>query len=243
MSEGMERCIENMQLNNRTKIANVDLKKREICVSTEKAVQEIKTFVDDAYAGWIKRFEQTHEDSVRILKVVYDELKRFSTIVHETKVLLQSVLEKGYSKQLFITKQIQFARIVDHINRMKARDFWNFPEEYIQEDTYFLMKHLNQRTFEYVMLLISPSGTVEPFLQSVSKAFCNDILGRKHEMSNKDWMKVTFRLASQVTNLPGMSFNGLFIHDINIIFSFTDPPSLRIFDLSKPDGKCIHTEE
>lgn len=119
----MERCIENMQLNNRTKIANVDLKKREICVSTEKAVQEIKTFVDDAYAGWIKRFEQTHEDSVRILKVVYDELKRFSTIVHETKVLLQSVLEKGYSKQLFITKQIQFARIVDHINRMKARDF------------------------------------------------------------------------------------------------------------------------
>lgn len=126
---------------------------------------------------------------------------------------------------------------------MKARDFWNFPEEYIQEDTYFLMKHLNQRTFEYVMLLISPSGTVEPFLQSVSKAFCNDILGRKHEMSNKDWMKVTLRLASQVTNLPGMSFNGLFIHDINIIFSFTDPPSLRIFDLSKPDGKCIHAEE
>lgn len=52
----MERCIENMQLNNnlktKTKIANVDLKKREICVSTEKAVQEIKTFVDDAYAGW-----------------------------------------------------------------------------------------------------------------------------------------------------------------------------------------------
>lgn len=93
----------------------------------------VKTFVDDAYAGWIKRFEQTHEDSVRILKVVYDELKRFSTIVHETKVLLQSVLEKGYSKQLFITKQIQFARIVDHINRMKARDFWNFPEEYCKK--------------------------------------------------------------------------------------------------------------
>lgn len=122
----MERCIENMQLNNRTKIANVDLKKREICVSTEKTVQEIKTFDDDAYAGWIKRFEQTHEDSVRILKVVYDELKRFSTIVHETKIRLQSVLEKGYSKQLFITKQIQFARIVDHINRMKARGFLEF---------------------------------------------------------------------------------------------------------------------
>lgn len=40
-----------------------------------------------------------------------------------------------------------------------------------------------------------------------------------------------------------MSFYGLFIHNLNIIFSFTDPPSLRIFDLSKPDGKCIHTEE
>lgn len=95
MSEGMERCIENMQLNNRTKIANVDLKKREICVSTEKAVQEIKTFVDDAYAGWIKRFEQTHEDSVRILKVVYNELKRFSTIVHETKVPLEVSAREG----------------------------------------------------------------------------------------------------------------------------------------------------
>lgn len=235
----LERCIENMQLKNKTKIANLDLKKREICVSTKKAVQEMKTFVDDAYAGWIKRSEQTHEDSVRILEVAYDELKRFSTTVHETKILLQSMLEKGYSKQLLITKQIQFARIIDHINRMEARDFWNFPEEYIQEDTYFLMKHLNQGTFEYVKLSISPSGTVEPFLQSVLKAFCNDILGRKHEMSNKDWMKDTFRLASQVTNLPGMSFYGVFIHDINIIFSFTDRHSLRIFDLSKPDGKCI----
>lgn len=101
MSEGMERCIENMQLNNRTKIANVDLKKREICVSTEKAVQEIKTFVDDAYAGWIKRFEQTHEDSVRILKVVYDELKRFSTIVHETKVPLEVSAREGLFQTTF----------------------------------------------------------------------------------------------------------------------------------------------
>lgn len=55
-------------------------------------------FVDDVYVGWIKRFEQIYEDFVRILKVVYDELKWFLIIVYEIKICLQLVLEKGYFK-------------------------------------------------------------------------------------------------------------------------------------------------
>lgn len=40
-----------------------------------------------------------------------------------------------------------------------------------------------------------------------------------------------------------MLFNGLFIYDKNIIFSFIDLFLFRIFDLSKFDGKCIYIEE
>lgn len=239
----LQKCIENMQLKNRSKIADLNSMKQEMCSGAEKAVQEIKKMIDDAFTAWIKRFEQTHADSVGNLDVATDELKRFSTTVHETRILLQSVLKNGSPKQLFITKQNQLARIVDHFNRLKSQDIWNFPEGYTQQDTRYLQQLLNDNKFEDVKLSKSPSETVETLLQYVSKASCSNLMKRNHETSNKDWMKVTFKLVSQITNLPERSYYGLFVHDTHIILSLENTRSLRIFDVSEPNVKCIHTEK
>lgn len=67
-----------MQLKNRTKIADLNSKKQEICVSTANAIQGVKKNIEDAFAAWIKRFEQTHADSVVNLEVVTYELKQLS---------------------------------------------------------------------------------------------------------------------------------------------------------------------
>lgn len=94
------KCIENMQLKNHTKIDDLNSKKQEISVSDEKAIQEIKKFIDDAFAIWIKRFEKVHADSVGNLEAASNELKQLSTTVLETKFLLQLMLEKESPKQL-----------------------------------------------------------------------------------------------------------------------------------------------
>lgn len=100
----LQKCIDNMQLDNQTKIAHHNSKKQEICVSTENAIQEMKKLIDNAFAAWIKRFEQTHADSVGNLEDACNELKQLSTTVLETKFHLQLMLEKGSPKQLFISK-------------------------------------------------------------------------------------------------------------------------------------------
>lgn len=97
----------------------------------------------NAFAAWIKRFEQTHVDSVVNLEVACNELKQLSTTVLETKFLLQLLLEKGSPKQLIITKQNQLARIFDHISRLKHQDIWNFPDVNTQPDTNFQKQLLN----------------------------------------------------------------------------------------------------
>lgn len=84
---------------------------------------------------------------------------------------------------------------------------------------------------------------VETLLQSVSKATCSNFLRWKHETSVKDWIEVTFKLVSQITNQPDRSYYGLFVHDTSIILSFMKHPSLKIFDISEPVGKCIHTKK
>lgn len=53
----LQKCVDNMQLTNQTKIAHLNSKKQEICVSTEKAIQELKKMIDVAFASWTKRFE------------------------------------------------------------------------------------------------------------------------------------------------------------------------------------------
>lgn len=64
----------------------------------------MKKLINNAFAAWIKRFEQTHADPVGNLEVASNGLKQLSTTVLETKFLLQLMLEKGSPKQLFITK-------------------------------------------------------------------------------------------------------------------------------------------
>lgn len=239
----LEKCIENMQEQNKTKIDDLTLMKQEICTRTEKAIKEITTLINDAHAAWVKAFEQTHADSVGILETVSDELKRFSTTVHETKILLQSVLKSGSPKQLFVTKQNQLARIKNHISHLKSLDLWNFPEKYTQPDSNFLKQLSNQKKFEDVNMSKGPSGTIETILYTVRNVTGNDIFRRKQEMSRKDWMKVSFKFTSNIRHVSESVFYGLFVHDTKIILPFQNSPSLKIFDVSKPVGKCIHTEK
>lgn len=182
----LEKCIENMQEINKTKIVDLTLMKQEICTKTEIAIKEITTLINDAHAAWIKAFEQTHVDSVGILETASDELKRFSTTVHETKILLQSVLKSGSPKQLFITKQNQITRINNHISHLKSLDLWNFPEKYTQPDSIFLKQLSNQKKFADVNMSKGPSGTIKSILYTVRNVTCSDIFRRKREMSHKD---------------------------------------------------------
>uniref|UniRef100_A0A8W8NWD1 TRIM56 n=1 Tax=Magallana gigas TaxID=29159 RepID=A0A8W8NWD1_MAGGI len=238
----LEKCIENMQEQNKTKIVDLSVMKQEICTKTEIAIKEITTLVNDAHAAWIKAFEQTHADSVGIVETASDELKRFSTTVHETKILLQSVLKSGSPKQLFVTKQNQLARINNHISHLKSLDLWNFPEKYTQPDFNFLKQLSNQMKFEDVNMSKGTSGTIETILYTFRNVTGSDIFRRKQEMSRKDWMKVSFKLTSKIRNLSEYVYYGLFVHDTKIILPFRNPPSLKIFDVSKTEGKCIHTE-
>ncbi|XP_052689208.1 probable E3 ubiquitin-protein ligase MID2 [Crassostrea angulata] len=239
----LEESIKNMQQKSREKIDHLNSKKQEICMQIDKAITELKTLIDDAHTALIKQFDQTHSDSIGNLEIAFDELKRFSTTVCETKVLLQLMLEKGSPKQLFVTKQNQLARINDHISCLKSLDVWTFPEDYTLPDSNFLDQLFNKKKLEGVKMSKTPSGTIETILQTVQKATSSDIMRRKHDASKKDWMKVTFKLVSQVTELLNWTFYGIFTHDTKILFLSQMPPSLNIFDISEPIGKCVHTEE
>lgn len=55
-------------------------------------------------------------------------------------------------------------------------------------------------------------------------------------------MKIALKLESSVT-LTESVYYGLFIHDTKIILPFKNTPSLKLFDISKRFGNCIHIEE
>lgn len=150
--------------------------------------------------------------------------------------------EKGSLEQLFVTKQNQLDRIVNHISRLKSLDIWNFPDHYIRPDYNIRQQLLNREKLAGVRLVKSPSGTIATICRTVQKAFGNDILQRKHKMAQKDWMKVTPKLASKITALPETVCYGLFIHDNIIFLPVKKPPSFRLYDISRPVGKCVHNE-
>lgn len=56
-------------------------------------------------------------------------------------------------------------------------------------------------------------------------------------------MEVNFTLTSSIRELSDSVYFGLFIHDTTIILPFKTPTSLKLFDVSAPDGLCVHTEE
>lgn len=121
-------------------------------------------------------------------------------------------------------------------------DIWNFLEQYTKPDSNFLKQLLIEKKFEDVKLSKTPSRTIQAILQTVPKGIVNDILQRKYEQSQKDWMKIKPKLESSIT-LSECVYYGLFIHDTKIISPFEKPTSLKLFDVSKPNGKCFHTEE
>ncbi|XP_078316970.1 uncharacterized protein LOC144620388 [Crassostrea virginica] len=238
----MEKILENMKHNNQAKISHLNSKKDAICIDTEKKIEEEKKKLDDAHEQWVKRFEQTHLDSVGNIEIVSDELEKFSTTLCETRILLQSLMVNGSPKQLFITKHKLLAQMADHISRMKSLDIWNLPEDYSQPNVDFLNQVLNESKLKDVNLLRLPSGMIETILQMAPVAMTNnDIMRRRREMSKKDWMKVKFSKTSKIS-LPYDVFYGLFVHDTKIVLPFKEPSSLKVFDVSTATGKCVHTE-
>ncbi|XP_062592857.1 uncharacterized protein LOC134254347 [Saccostrea cucullata] len=236
----LEKCVKDILSENLKKVSKLHTRKQEICMTTEEKVQEIKSLVDNAYAMWLKRFEQNHADSVGNIEIASEELRRFSTTVHEARTMLQSVLKNGSSKQLFVTNYKLQNQISDHITRLKSLDIWTFSEDYKQNNSDFLSQMSKAKEFEDVVLSRLQSTAVERILLSAPDK--DDILKRRQTMSQKDWMKVTFKKLSQITGFSVRVYYGLFIHDTRIILSFTNPPSLKIYDISKATGKCVHTE-
>lgn len=159
----LEKCVENMQLKSQGIKDDLNLSKQEICRNTDKAIQEIKKGIDDAHATWIKQFEQNHTNSVENFEVASDEFKRFLTTVRETKIILQFMLEKGSLEQLFVTKQNQLDRIVNHISRLKSLDIWNFPDHYIRPDYNIRQQLLNQKKLAGVRLVNLRLERLQPF--------------------------------------------------------------------------------
>ena len=218
-----------MQFNNQGKISYLNSKKEAVCIDVERKIEEVKKKLDDAHEQWVKRFEQTHVDSVGNIEIVSDELKRFSTSVHETRILLQSLMANGSPKQLFISKHKQLAQMTFHLFRMKSYDIWDLPEDYSQPNLDFLNQILNESKLKDVNLSKLPSGMIETILQMPSVAMTNEyIMRRRREMSMKDWMKVEFSKTSEIS-LPYDCGYGLFIRDTKIVLPFDDPPQAETF--------------
>ncbi|XP_061179644.1 uncharacterized protein LOC133188290 [Saccostrea echinata] len=241
----LEKRLEDMLLENLNKVAKLNSRKQEICMKTEEKVKEISSLLDGAHAQWLKRFEQNHADSIGNIEIASDELKRFSTTVHEAIIILQSMLNSGSSKQLFITNYRLQNQISDYITRLKSLDIWNFSEDYMQHNSDFLSQISNGKEFEDVALSKVQSRIVERISQmSAPKITDKDnILQRRKRMSQMDWMKVEFKKLSEINEKSETVCYGLFIHDTRIILSLANPPSLKIYDISKSTGECVHTEK
>ncbi|XP_062598811.1 E3 ubiquitin-protein ligase TRIM33-like [Saccostrea cucullata] len=227
---GLEKDVEDMLLEKMNLKAELNTKKREICMNTEEKVEEIKSLLDNAHTNWLKRFEQTHADSIGNIEIVYDELKRFSTTIHEARTILQSVLNSGSSKQLFITNVKLQNQMSEHISRLKSLQIWNFPKDYKHDNSNFLSLISNSKEFEDVVLSKEQSWKVEKLLRS------------SLVKTDKDWMKVNLTKLSRVKNLSETAYYGLFVSDTMIILSQTSQRSLKIYDISYSTGECVHTE-
>nr|XP_022316413.1 transcription intermediary factor 1-beta-like [Crassostrea virginica] len=186
----MEKSLENMQLNIQAKISHLNTKKDTICFDTEKKIEEVKKKLDDAHEQWVKRFEQTHVDSVGNIEIVSDELKRFSTSVHETRILLQSLMANSSTKQLFITKHKQLAQMADHMSRMKSLDIWDIAEDYSQPNLGFLSQILNENKFKDVDLTKLSSGMIETILQMAPVAMANEYIMRRRRQIDPSSLKI-----------------------------------------------------
>ncbi|XP_062592860.1 uncharacterized protein LOC134254350 [Saccostrea cucullata] len=232
-----------MLLENNNRLGKLNTRKQDICLTTEEKVQEIKILLDTEHAKWLKQFEQNHTDSIGNIELASDELKRFLTTIHEARAMLQSVLKIGSSKQIIITKYKLQNQISDHISRLKCLDIWNFADDYKQHNSDFLSQIYTTKKFENVELSTLQRRAVEMILLSAPEVDDKDnILQRRKTMSQKDWMKVDFEKLSEMGGLPERVYYGLFIHDTRIILSLTSLPSLKIYDISKPTGECVHTE-
>ncbi|XP_055999139.1 probable E3 ubiquitin-protein ligase MID2 [Ostrea edulis] len=232
--------LENSQEEYRDKVTTLNSRKQEIISNAEKKIEEIKSQIDNAHAQWLKRFEQKHTDSVGNIEVASDEIKRLTTTVRDAKTLLQTVRENGSTKQIFVTSHKMGVQILEHLDRLRALDIWDFVQDYNHQNTDFLHQICDDGSFQNVSFSEMRSKTLQKISTFVSLLSDKTEIARRREMSRKDWMKVNFEKISRI-NLPTGVYYGLFISDTKVIMSTENPPSLKVYDISDAVGECVHT--
>ncbi|XP_055998906.1 LOW QUALITY PROTEIN: E3 ubiquitin/ISG15 ligase TRIM25-like [Ostrea edulis] len=140
----------NMREEYRDKVTTLNSRKQEIISSAEKKVEEIKSQIDKAHAQWLKRFEQKHTDSVGNIEIASDEIKRLATTIGDAKTMVQTVKENGSTKQIFVTNHKLGVQVLEHLNRLRALDIWDFVQDYNHQNTDFLRQICNDGSFQDV---------------------------------------------------------------------------------------------
>ncbi|XP_048743652.2 uncharacterized protein LOC125657059 [Ostrea edulis] len=233
--------LENTQEEYNDKVTTLNSRKQEIVSSAEKKVEEIKSQIDKAHVQWLKQFEQKHTDSVGNIEIASDEIKRLATTVQDAKNLLQTVKENGSTKHIFVTNHKLGVQVLEHLDRLRTLDIWDFVQDYNHQNTDFLRQICNDGSFEDVSSSEMPSTTLQKFLTFSSLLSDKlDITRRRKVMCRKDWMKVNFQNISEM-NLPTTVYYGLFVSDTKVIMSIESPPSLKVYDISDAVGECVHT--
>eukprot|EP00105_Crassostrea_gigas_P019201 XP_011437619.1 PREDICTED: probable E3 ubiquitin-protein ligase MID2 [Crassostrea gigas] len=223
-----------------TTVANLNVKKQEISLFTETKLEEIKSLLDQAHNQWTKQFEQNHSDAVSKIEIASDEVKRFATTVQEAKTMLRRVLENGSKKQIFVSRYKVRHQILDHVDRLRDLKIWDIVHEYNQPNTDFLRQVYEDKKFQNVKMIEKSSTTMKTVSEFTSKLQKNNILHRRENMSRKDWMKVRFEKLSE-NKLPSMVYYGLFVGDTEVLLSVENPPSLKIYDITDTNARCVHS--
>ena len=185
--------LEDIQEEYRNKVQNLNSRKQEICACTAKKIDEIKALLDKAHDQWIKEFEQNHSDAVGNIEIASDEVKRFAMTVQEAKTLFEKVLEHGSPKQIFVTRCKVRHQISEHVDRLRNLKIWDVVDDYNQLDTNFINQVCKDEKFEDVILLESPSTTIEAMKRFPTSLLSNKILQRRAIMAEKDWMKLNWK--------------------------------------------------
>ncbi|XP_048741154.2 probable E3 ubiquitin-protein ligase MID2 [Ostrea edulis] len=233
--------LENLQEEYSDKVTTLNSRKQEIVSSAEKKVEEIKSQIDKAHAQWLKIFEQKHREFVGNIEVASDEIKRLATTVRDAKTLLQTVQENGSTKQIFVTNHKLGVQVLEHLDRLRALNIWDFVQDYNHQNTDFLLQICNDGSFQNVSCSEMRSTALQKISTFVSlMSDKTDIARRRKVMCRKDWMKVNFEKISEM-NLSTRVYYGLFVSDTKVIMSIENPRSLKVYDVSDAVGECVHT--
>ena len=154
--------------------------------------------------------------------------------------MFEKVLEHGSPKQLFVTRCKVRHQISEHVDRLRNLKIWDVVDDYNQLDTNFINQVCKDEKFEDVILLESPSTTIEAMKRFPTSLLSNKILQRRAIMAEKEWMKINLEKVSEY-KLSTYVYFGLFVDDTKILLSVENPPALQVFDVTNSTARCVYT--